>query len=92
MSTPVIQMQPEGMFSIKDLDKFLFELERRWRSKDILHHDEAAEYLGISSSKLYRIPKSVLPYHEVEGLKGRLYLKSELIDKIKNVIKNRARN
>lgn len=83
MSTPQIQLVPEGQFSNKDLDAFLFELERRWKSKEILHVQEAADYLGISKSKLYRMPKEVFPYHEVEGMAGRLYLKSELLNAIK---------
>lgn len=83
MTTPVIQMQPEGMFSVKDLDTFLFELERRWKVKEVMHVKECADYLGISVSKLYRLPKSVLPYHQLEGLEGRLYLRSEVIEYIK---------
>lgn len=69
-------------FSLKDLDKFIIAIERRIASKEIMHPKEAAAYLGISLATLYRL-KSI-PYHKLEDLEGRLYLRSEIIEKIRS--------
>lgn len=81
--TAVIQMLPHGQYSPIDLDKFLVELELRFKQKEVLHTKEAAAFLGVAERTLYRLPKETVPYHKIEGLEGRLYLRSELIDLIR---------
>lgn len=76
-----IQLVPAGQFSIKDLDKFLFELELRFKQKEVMHRKEAAAFIGVNVRTLDR---SNIPYHTVEGLSGKLYLRSEMLEHIKN--------
>ena len=68
-------------FNLKDLNTLVVALKRFGESKEVMHTKEAAAFLGISVSKLYRMKN--LPYHRLEGLEGRLFLRSELIDYIK---------
>lgn len=77
-----VTMTPEGTLSIVDLDTLILAVRERV-VKEVLHVEEAAELLGISKSTLYRIPKESLPYHYLKGLEGRLYLRSEIIEKIR---------
>jgi predicted DNA-binding transcriptional regulator AlpA len=80
-----VQFVPDGQFSVKDLDRFLISLEARWKSKDVLNHEECAEYIGCSVRTLYRLGNcGSIPYHTLQGLGGRLYLKSEIIEAIKS--------
>jgi hypothetical protein len=74
-------MNPEGMFSIKDLDRFLFEAERRFKQKEVMNPKEAAQFIGVSVATLY---KSEVPFHKIPGIDRRLYLKSEIIQVIKS--------
>lgn len=78
-----IQMVPDTGFSIKDLDTLIHALETRVKAREIMHIKEAAEYLGLSESRLYRIPKQVIPYHEIPGIRGRFYIREEIKNKIK---------
>lgn len=78
--TTQVRFIPEGTFSNKDLHRLLVELSAFLDQKEVMHVKEAAAFLGISRSTLYR---TNIPYHTLEGMEGRLYLKSELIDFIK---------
>lgn len=78
--TAVIHMKPEGRYSDKDLERLVEEMREVVKQKEIMRHKEAAAFIGISTAKLYR---SGFPYHRVEGMEGRFYLKSELIEYIK---------
>jgi hypothetical protein len=79
--TAVIQMRPEGQYTNKDLEKLLIELREVIQQQEVMHSQEAAKFLGISVGKLYRM--SNIPHHRVEGIGGKLFLRSELIDFIK---------
>lgn len=79
-----IQFTPDGSFSVKDLDRFLFELEARFKAKEVMHRKDAAAYLGVSERTLDRLSVSgVIKYHTLEGLSGKLYLRSEILEKVK---------
>lgn len=81
--TAQVEFIPNGQWSVKDLDTLILALETRVKAKEVMHAKEAAAFIGISLRKLYEIPKEVFPFHEVPGLKGRLYLRSELIEKVR---------
>lgn len=78
--TAQVQFIPEGTYSIKDLDTLIIALETRIHAREVMHTQQAADFLGISKQTLYR---SKFPFHKVEGLEGRLYLRTELIERIK---------
>lgn len=78
--TTQIHFTPEGAFSNKDLHRLLIELRAFMDHKEVMHTKEAAAFLGVSRSTLYR---TKCPYHTLEGMEGRLYLKDELIDFIR---------
>lgn len=79
--TAVIQMKPAGQYSNQDLERLANELRDYVSFPDVLHQQDAANFLGISYSKLRRMDN--VPSHKLPGLSGRIYLKSELIDFIK---------
>jgi predicted DNA-binding transcriptional regulator AlpA len=79
-----VQFVPEGQFSTKDLDVFLRELEIRFKHKEVMHRKEVSEFMGLSERTVDRLSKpGGLPFHTIEGLSGKLYLRSELIEHIK---------
>lgn len=78
--TAVVQMLPEGRYASKDLERLANELIEYVRYPEVMHQQEAANFLGISYSKLRRMD---VPSHKMPKLKGRVYLKSELFDYIK---------
>ena len=84
MSGLQVAMIPEGKYSQTELGTLITELERFYKGKEVMHTKEAAAFLGIGVTTLYRIPKTSLPYHKIEGLEGRLYLRSELLHSIRN--------
>lgn len=79
--TAVIQLKPEGRFSNKDLEALATELRDCLGFPEVLHQQDAARFLGISYSKLRRLDR--VPAHKIPGLKGTIYLKSELLEFIK---------
>lgn len=79
--TAVVNMIPEGQFSNKDLERLLIELDARAKQKEVMHTKEAAAFLGIGVTSIYKVKD--LPYHTLPGLEGRVYLKDELIDFIR---------
>jgi excisionase family DNA binding protein len=82
--TPVINMVPDGQYSIKDIDALLAALESRVQAREVMHRQEAADYLGINVRTLDRMSKrGELPFHQLKGLEVRLFLRSELIAFIK---------
>lgn len=82
MSGLQVTMTPEGSLSMVELDALILALKSR-SVKEVLHAKEAAAFLGISESKLYRMDKKVVPYHKLQGLEARLYLTAELLEYIK---------
>lgn len=79
--TAVIQMKAEGRYSNPDLERMANELTDYLAVPEVMDTQTAATFLGISASKLYRMDN--VPSHKVPGLKGKRYLKSELINHIK---------
>ena len=80
--TAVIQMRPDGRYQNQDLQRLVEELAEVVKQQEVMRTKEAAAFLGISQSQLYRI-QSCLPSHQVPGIAGRIFLRSELIDFIK---------
>lgn len=79
--TAVIQMKPEGRYLNADLERLANELADYLGFPEVMDTQTAARFLGISASKLYRIDK--VPSHRMPELRGKIYLKSELIEYIK---------
>lgn len=77
----LIQMIPDGRYSNPDLERLANELREYVSWPEVMHTKEAAKFLGISESKLYRV--DTIPSHKVPGLSQKVYLKSELIEYIK---------
>jgi len=79
----VIRMLPTAPISNEQLESLKAHLKEALKEKEVLDINEVGEMLGIGATKMYSIPKSVIPYHKLEGIKKRFYLRSELIDIIK---------
>lgn len=88
-----IQMVPDSGFSVKDLDAFLYALENRFKSREIMNKEEAAAYFsGISVRMLERLSKDgVIPSHCVPGTSIRVWLKSECVGVVKTWGSKRTR-
>lgn len=78
--TAVIHLKPEGRYTDKDLERLVSDLAEVVKQKEVLHPKEAAEFMGISMTSLY---KCDAPHHKIKGIQGRVYLRCELIDFIK---------
>lgn len=79
--TAVIQMKPEGRYSNPDLERLVIEMSEVVKQKEVMHAKEAADFIGVSERQIYRIPN--IPSHKVSGV-GRVFLRDELIDFIRN--------
>jgi hypothetical protein len=80
--TTQVQMVPESQFHDKDLERLLSEL-RGVVQRDVMRIEQAAAYLAVSITTLHLMCRKGLPYHRVDGLGGKIFLRSELIDYIK---------
>lgn len=78
--TAIIALKPDTHYNPIDLDRFISELEIRFQQKEVMHSQDAADFLGIAKNTLYKAKG--LPSHKIEGL-GIVYLRSELIEFIK---------
>ena len=55
------------------------------QSKEILNTHEAAKFLGVSVSQIYRLSsKGKIPFHKAGGKKLSFFLRSELVDWVRN--------
>jgi len=82
--TAQVQFIPETQYSKVDLDRFLFELEARFKQKEVMHCKEAAAFLGISVRQLNNLASAgKLKYHRLDGLKGKLFLRTEILEAVK---------
>jgi len=79
--TRIIPMRSEGRYESKDLERLVNELYEHQQHKEVMHAKEAAAFLGIGLTSLYKCKD--IPHHTLPGLEGRIYLKDELIDFIK---------
>ena len=75
-----VHMIPEGQFQNKDLERLLQELQVIIKGKEVMNAADAAEFMGIGKTTIY---KSSVPYHKLPGIEGRFYLRSEIIQYIK---------
>lgn len=77
-------MFPEGYFQNKDLERLLIELGRIIPQKEVLRIEDAAELMRCSVRKVNHLCQhGKIPYHRVDGLGGKIFLRSELIEWIK---------
>jgi hypothetical protein len=84
MSALQVQFNPETGYSIKDLDTLIVALETRVKAREVMHRKDAAEFLGISPRQLdYWTAEKVIPHHVLPSTTVKLYLRSELLQKIK---------
>lgn len=68
-------------FNLKNLDTFLLALERRMAAKEVMHIGDAAKFMGCSVRKINDLcQRNKIPYHRIDGLAGKLFLRSELIE------------
>lgn len=81
MSTAIIQMKPTGHYSNPDLERLASELRDYVTFPDVMRTKEAAKFLGIGKTKMYQMDR--IPSHQLPGISGKFYLKSELIEFIK---------
>lgn len=82
--TAVVNLIPDGYFSNKDLERLLIELHKVVQQKEVLRIEDAAEFLSCSVRKINHLCQhDKLPYHRIDGLSGKVFLRSELIDFIK---------
>jgi hypothetical protein len=83
-----IQMSTNAsVLSDSDVDKVIMALENRMQhlfEEKVLHRKDAAKFLGIGIKSLDRLASGgKVPYHRIDGLSGRVYLRSELIHLIR---------
>jgi hypothetical protein len=78
--THIVQLKPEGRYVSSDLERLVNEIKDLAEYPEVMHQQVAANFLGISYSKIRRME---IPSHKLPGLVGRIYLKSELLDFIK---------
>jgi excisionase family DNA binding protein len=83
--TAVINMVPDGQWPATELDKLIHALETRiLETHEVMRIEHAADFLRISRAQIDRMCKDgQLPFHKLEGLGGKVFLRSELIDYIK---------
>lgn len=82
--TAVIQMRPDGQYSLRDIDKLIDAIESRVHAREVMRIEHAVEFLGVSRSQIDRMCRDgKLPFHRIEGLGGKLFLRSELLEFIK---------
>lgn len=75
-------MDPDdGRYSNQDLERLAKALRNYLGFPEVMWTQQAAEFLDISKAKLYQLDR--IPSHQIPGISGRVYLKSELIEYIK---------
>lgn len=78
------QIVPDEYYSIKDINRLIEALEKRMKVREVMRIEHAMKFLGIGRSQIDRMCKNGhLPFHCIEGLSGKLFLRSELIEFIK---------
>lgn len=76
-----IQMSPPTPFTIQELDTLIMALEGRVKAREIMHRKDLAEYLGCSERT---VDRSTLPHHYIPGTNVKVWLRSEVLEAIKN--------
>ena len=76
-----IQMTPPTPFTMQELDTLLHALETRVKAKEIMHRADLALYLGVSERTVDRCK---LPYHYIPGTNVKVWIRSEVLEGIKN--------
>jgi hypothetical protein len=71
----------------KDIDRIIVALQDRMQhlnEEKVMRRKDAASFLGLHERTLDRLSNSgSIPYHRLDGLSDKLYLRSELIHLIK---------
>lgn len=76
---------PDEYYSAKDIDRLFAALEKRMQAREVLRIEHVMDLLEISRAQVDRMCKDgQLPFHKLEGLGTKLFLRSELIGRIKN--------
>jgi len=77
----------ESLLPTEEIDKIISAVTSRamsLMSEEIMHRKEAAKFLGIGTRQLDKLTNDKkLPYHRIDGLAAKLYLRSEIIQLIK---------
>jgi hypothetical protein len=77
----------QSVLSQADLDRLIHAIQLRVQQvqeEQIMHRKEAAKFLGIGTRQLDKLTNaSKLPYHRIEGLAAKLYLRTELLEHVK---------
>jgi excisionase family DNA binding protein len=84
--TRVIPMPVEqGSYNEKELEALIHGLEKVILARnEVMRVDQAAAFINISRAQVDRMCRDgQLPFHRLEGLGGKLFLRTELIDFIK---------
>jgi excisionase family DNA binding protein len=82
--TAVIKLHPEGQYSSKDIDALIHAIETRVQAREVMRIEQAADFLSVSRRKLDDLCRSgKMPFHRIEGLGGKIFLRSELIEYVK---------
>lgn len=83
MATIEPRVVADEYYSAKDIDRLFAALEKRIQAREVLRIEQAAEFLGVSRKTLDNLCRAGMPYHRLDGLGTKLFLRSELIDYIK---------
>lgn len=88
MSGLQVHMVPNNsILSEVELDKIILALQARvghHLEEKIMHRKDVAAFLGIGTRQVDKLSNAgKLPYHRLDGLAAKLYLRSELIQLIK---------
>ena len=76
-----INMVPNTGFTNEQLDTLLYALETRVKAREILHKKDLAAELGVSQRT---VDRSTLPHHYIPGTNVKVWIRSEIIEAIKN--------
>lgn len=76
-----IQMAPPTPFTIQELDTLIVALEGRVKAREVLHRKDLAVELGVS---MRTVDRSTLPFHYIPGTNVKVWLRSEVLEAIKN--------
>ena len=69
---------------LKDLNTLLVALRRLVEVKEVMTIEDAAAFLSCSVRKINDMCQhGKLPYHRLDGLAGKLFLRTELIEFVK---------
>lgn len=85
MTRVVAMPVDQGPYNEQELEALIHGLEKVILArKEVMRVESAAAFLNISRAQVDRMCRDgQLPFHRLDGLGGKLFLRSELIDHIK---------